>query len=517
MTRQSKTRISLLCASLLTAACGVERATAPDAGTALSAALASGTPTSFSASPASDVQINLSWTDNSPNESGFEVHRSTTGSAGTFTLLATVGARVTSFSDPGRTPLTEYCYKVRVVRARGNGNKVTYSDFSNVACAITYGPPAAPSNVTATSVWWGAITVAWSLSPTAVGYRVQRSLTGTDPWELIATTDAATTTYSDGGRAAEEQNCYRLFAYNSWGESPPSTTACSAVLAAPSNLTATVGAAGGVDLAWSDNSRYEDGYEVQRSGADFVFTTIATLPANTNSYHDALSAPGRYWYWVRAKKVGSYSYFSNYVDALVATAPPNAPANVRAVPAGSSGVSIYWVDMSADEQGFRVERSTDGRVTWIAAGTAGWDQQVFFDGGRVAEQEVCYRVVAFNNTGDSPALDGDCATPPAAPSGLVATAVGSDAIDLTWSDNSGVEDGYDILRLYCYDDGYGGWYCDYYTMATVGRNVTTYRDTGLNPSEVYTYVVIAFKEKGDLRGGSDWSNEASAMTNPAPE
>ena len=516
MTWQSSTRISLLCASLLTAACGVERATAPDAERALAAAVASGTPTSLSASPASDVQINLSWTDNSPNESGFEVHRSTKGSTGTFTLLATVGARVTSFSDPGRTPLTEYCYRVRVVRARGSGNKVTYSDFSNVACATTYGPPAAPSAVSATAMWWGAVNVAWSLSPTAVGYRVQRSLTETGSWELIATTDASATTYSDGGRASEEQNCYRIIAFNSWGESPPSSTACSVVLAAPSNLTATVGAAGGVDLAWSDNSRYEDAYEVQRSGPDFVFTTIATVPANTNTYHDAVSASGRYWYWVRAKKGGAYSYFSNYADALVASAPPSAPTNVRALPNSSTLIAVYWEDISADEQGFRVERSTDGRVTWVAVGTADWNQRQASDFDRVAEQEVCYRVIAFNNAGNSPASNEDCATPPAAPSGLVATAVGSDAIDLTWSDNSGVEDGYDILRLYCYDDGYGGWYCDYYNIATVGRDATSYRDTGLNPSEVYSYVVVAFKQKGDLRGSSDWSNEASAMTNPVP-
>jgi hypothetical protein len=518
MSWPSSTRIALLCASFLTAACGVERATAPDAGTALSAAIASGTPTSLSASPASGVQINLSWSDNSPNETGFEVHRSSNGAAGTFALVATVRANVTGLSDPGRAPLTEYCYKVRVVRALGNGKNVTYSDFSNVACATTYGPPAVPANVTATSMYWGVITVAWSPPPTALGYRVQRSPTGADPWELIATTDASTTTYSDGGHATEAQNCYRVIAYNNWGDSPPSSTVCSAVLASPSNLAATAGAAGGVDLSWSDNSRYEDGYEVQRSGSDGVSTVVASLPVNTISYHDAPAAPGRYWYRIRAKKGGSYSYFSDYADALVASAPPSAPTNVRALATSSSSVAVYWQDMSADEQGFRVERSTDGRVTWTTAGTANWNQSELDEADRTAEQEVCYRVIAFNNAGNSPASNEDCTVPPAAPTELVATAVGSDAIDLSWSDNSGVEDGYDILRMYCYQDWYSGeWICGYSAIATVGRNATSYRDTGLNPSEDYMYVVVAFKVKGDLRGGSDWSNEASATTNPAPE
>jgi hypothetical protein len=515
MTWPSSKRISLLFASFLTAACGVDRATAPDAEGALSAAIAAGTPTSLAAWPASTVQISLSWSDNSPNETGFEVHRSTSGSTGTFTLLATVGANVTGFGDPGRTPLTEYCYKVRVVRALGNGKKLTYSDFSNVACATTYGPPVAPSNISAVPIWWGTITVTWSPSPTATGYRVQRSLTGADPWDLDALTSV--TAFSDGGRAAETLNCYRVIAYNNWGESPPSSTDCTAVPAAPSDLVATGIKAGGIDLAWSDNSQFEDGYEVERSGPDYVFTAIGSVPASITNYHDPLSTDGRYWYRVRAKKDGGYSYFSNYAGAVVASAPPNAAANVRALPASSSGVSIYWVDMSANEQGFRIERSTDGRVTWLAAGTVPWDYQAFGDGDRVAEQEVCYHVIAYNSAGDSPASNEDCTVPPAAPSGLVATAAGSDAIDLSWSRNSGYEDGYEIRRWSCYEDWYSGeWYCDYYAIATVGLDVS-YSDTGLNPSESYSYLVVAFKDKGDRRGYSDLSNEASATTNPAPD
>jgi hypothetical protein len=174
--------------------------------------------------------------------------------------------------------------------------------------------------------------------------------------------------------------------------------------------------------------------------------------------------------------------------------------------------------MSGNEQGFRIERSTDGRVTWLAAGTVSWDQQGFTDYERIAEQEVCYRVIAYNNAGDSPASNEECTAPPAVPSELVATAAGSDAIDLHWSDNSAYEDGYEIRRMYCYEDWYsGGWYCDYYTIATVGRDVRSYSDTGLNPFESYSYIVVAFKDNSDLRGYSDWSNEASATTGAAPE
>src|SRR5262245_45883131 len=56
-------------------------------------------------------QIDLRWPDNSPNEAGWEVHRSTTGAGGAFTLLARLGANNTYYPNTGLTQQTEYCYK----------------------------------------------------------------------------------------------------------------------------------------------------------------------------------------------------------------------------------------------------------------------------------------------------------------------------------------------------------------------------------------------------------------------
>jgi hypothetical protein len=47
------------------------------------------------ATAVSSSQINLSWIDNSNNETGFEIERSTDGT--TFTQIATVGANVTMY------------------------------------------------------------------------------------------------------------------------------------------------------------------------------------------------------------------------------------------------------------------------------------------------------------------------------------------------------------------------------------------------------------------------------------
>jgi TolB protein len=90
--------------------------------------------------------IAVSWQDNSTNETGFEVYRSTTGPSGAFALLASTAANVTAYSDGGLSGSSQYCYEVRAVRTRGG--KTSYSAFSSAACATTLPPPTGDLRVT---------------------------------------------------------------------------------------------------------------------------------------------------------------------------------------------------------------------------------------------------------------------------------------------------------------------------------------------------------------------------------
>ncbi len=83
--------------------------------------------------------------------------------------------------------------------------------------------------------------------------------------------------------------------------------------------------------------------------------------------------------------------------------------------------------------------------------------------------------------------------PPRAPSELVATATSSTQIDLSWSDNSKIEDGYRIERA-----TNNAFTKDWKTF-TVGPNVTTYSDTSASPATTYFYSVFAFDPAGDSR------------------
>jgi subtilisin family serine protease len=95
-------------------------------------------PSSLSATAASASQIDLSWTDNSLNESGFKIERKA-GSGGTFSQIATVSPNVTSYSDTGLSASTAYYYRVRAYNWNGN------SGYSNEASATTPAPPPSDS------------------------------------------------------------------------------------------------------------------------------------------------------------------------------------------------------------------------------------------------------------------------------------------------------------------------------------------------------------------------------------
>ena len=504
---------ALLCATALLISCDKEPSS-PDGDPALSAA--PGNPSNLTATAVSPTQVDLSWQDTSPREDGFELHRAL-GSAGTFSPWFTSGPNATAFSDGGLTAATQYCYKVRSFRI--TGRKATYSGFSNTACATTQPLPPPPPGPTAPSELNArpaegqtAVYMTWKdNSSDEEGFRVERSTSEQGPWERAAQFGANNTAYFDYNRPLEQRLCYRVIAFRGQAESA-SNVDCTYLPAAPTDLTVTAVSGQGVDLAWTDNSAVEEGFDVERSDFEWgPFASLGITAADIKTFHDAtVGVDKTYWYRVRVMREGAHAGSSNIVKVVTATAAPLPPSALFAVPSGSTGVSIYWTDNSGNETGFRVERSENGGATWVAAGTTVYAGH--FDGGRASDQQVCYRAIAFNAVGDSPPSNVDCTAPPAAPTNLVATTAPGLAIDLTWSDNSIVEDGYVVQRLF--NDCQYQYYCyPYYaTIATLGPNATSFRDTGLNPAQVYTYIVYAIKDDGL----SDASNEYSEWSDLPP-
>lgn len=227
-------------------------------------------PSNATATPSSTSQIDVVWQDNNSNETSFQVHRSTTGAAGAFSVLVTLSANATSHRDSGLSSAAQYCYKLR--SARSTGNKISYSPFSNTACATTQAPPpppppaapVAPTVVNATPHNSNGAHVEFlDNSNSEDGFRVYRSFDGAATWTLWATVSRDAVGVYDSYLQSEQTVCYRLTAFNAGGESSPSNHACTTPPASPSYVTARTVDASTFELTWRDNSAVEDGYEVR--------------------------------------------------------------------------------------------------------------------------------------------------------------------------------------------------------------------------------------------------------------
>jgi predicted secreted Zn-dependent protease len=462
------------------------------------AAVASlGAPSALVATATAPGQVDLAWKDNSTTETGFEVHRSTDGANGTFTVPAGTGPNVTRYRDAELASQKQYCYKVRSYRT--SGKKTTYTGFSNTACTTTIAVgPRAPINVYVRPMFSFGAVVGWAdNADNEDGYRVERSTGRSGPWEAVVTRGPMNGLHSqeatDWGLAPEVEVCYRVVAFNSTGASA-SEIRCTVPVAAPTNLVAKAVDNQSIELTWADNSAFEDGYEVLtvRPVPGLVFK----LPANATSYrHTGLVGNETYEYQVRAINDGGSSNASEPARASLSLQPPLAPTDVRVLPGSSTAAVVFWTDRSSNDDGFHIQRSTDGGLSWEFA-VEGDNYASMYgasDGNRTPEREVCYRVIAWNVAGESAPSSSACTIPPAGPTNMVLTQIDSHTFELHWSDNSQVEEGYEVYAF--------GTEGDWLMLASLPPNATSARyDTSGVPPNYSGPGLVAINDGGM----SDW-------------
>ena len=115
------------CGDVNTAEPVFETAIETTAGSALPA------PRHLLASSLSVSQVRLSWKDASSSEAGFEILRSTNGSAGTYSVVGKVSSNATKFTNTGLSTGREYCYQIRAMARAGSAS----SPGSNRVCTKT--------------------------------------------------------------------------------------------------------------------------------------------------------------------------------------------------------------------------------------------------------------------------------------------------------------------------------------------------------------------------------------------
>ena len=201
---------------------------------------------------------------------------------------------------------------------------------------------------------------------------------------------------------------------------------------------------------------------------------------------------------------------------------PGQPKRLVAEVDGENAILLFW-DEPTDPggsaiTGYRIEVSTSPTSGWtnLVANTmsTNLDDE---DSGLSAGSTRFYRVSAINSSGTGPpseiagaTTDGATGTPPGAPAGLMATADGGNAIDLSWTAPS--DTGSSNIVGYLIEFAFGTG-TNFFGLAY--STTTSYKDIDLSVGETRNYRVVAMNNSGF--GSPSQSASATTQTGTPPE
>ncbi|ACB34895.1 Fibronectin type III domain protein [Leptothrix cholodnii SP-6] len=257
-------------------------------------------PNGVAASLLTPTSVQVSWTDRSDNETGFEVVRKV---GAVTTVVGTPGAanaagNELSFVDTTAPDDTLVSYSVRSVL----GAEKAESAFSNEVLV----PIAAPTLNSVSPVAGNTSTnlrLSWTGSAKAVSYNVYR--------DNALIRNVTGLTYDDIGLTPSTTYSYRVEAVgansSTTSNSISGSTTAGSLLNAPTNLAVVAGVtAARPRVIWGDASQGETGYRVSRAAVNVTTlvagtATVANLAANTTSFSSpALTAQTLYQFTVNA-------------------------------------------------------------------------------------------------------------------------------------------------------------------------------------------------------------------------
>ena len=470
-------------------------------------AFATNAPGNLAATATSSSEVTLTWTDNASDETGFTFAYDTNSLMTNPTYVYAGGVNTTSFNHTGRSAATTYYYKIK---AEGNPD----SAWTTVKSATT-----APSGLGASATSSSAIDLTWNANGSnanITGYTYAHATNS-------AFTGASYTWVSgNGSSSASKTGLSTATTYWLKIKAEGTTDALDSPFGSvitettrPAGLTATVVSGTQINLSWTGNSGNANitGYTISTNTNDTFtgasYTNVSGAGATT------LNKTGLYpgtTYYFRVKAEGTSdaydSLFTASVTATTTSAAPNAPSGLGASVISASRIDLSWVDNSTDETGFELKRATDSgftqNVVWIGniQGTS------YSNTGLASNTTYYYKVRAEGATQDSAYSSAVNATTntspdplPTAPSGMSATAVSASQINVSWTDNSNNETGFELKRAT--DSGFTQ------NVVWVGNiQGTTYSNTGLAPNTTYYFKVRA----ENAAGQSAYSSAANATT-----
>ena len=378
-------------------------------------------PTGLSASANGPDSIDISWIDNSSDESNFVLQSSPDGTS--WSNLATLGADVTSHTDNGLNPESTHYYRVQATNSAGA------SAFSNSDSATTTPLPTSIEDVAD-----GEVLIKGNVSGSYTA-------TNADGGALQTITE----THSGGPKRSRKQSYEHAWTFDVFGGNGGVVVKVDAWVSGSEGANFYYSTDGGAsrDLMFSVNNTSSNGGE------------IFTLPAGTSGavrieVMDATQTNGEA---VDSVTI-DYIVITSYTDA---GDPPATPSAMSVTGTTSSSVSLQFMDNSDDEFGFELWRATTnpsgnceaGSIVDSLGSSAGTGLVTHTDNSVSPVTTYWYWARSFNGAGDN----GSCSNA-ASGTTTVGSAIslsvngykvkGKKTVDLTWSGAAG--DTVDIYR-----------------------------------------------------------------------
>jgi fibronectin type 3 domain-containing protein len=388
-----------------------------------------------------------------------------------------------SFASTGLASATTYFYVVKAVDPSGSS-----ASSAAVSATTSLG---VPTGVVASAVSPTEIDLAWTPVSGATGYVVQRGTTSGGPYTSIGS--PTSTSFADTGLSPATTYYYVVKATTSSVTSAPSSeVSAKSLLGVPTGVVATAGSPSEIDLAWSQVTG-ATGYVVERGTTSGGPYTVVGSPTAAGFADTGLSPATTYYYVVKATTSSVSSALSVEFSATTLL---GTPTGVLATPISTSEIDLTWSSVTG-ATGYTVLRGTTSGGPYTAVGSP---TSTSFANTGLSPATTYYYVIraTVGSVTSTLSTEVSAQTLPAAPTGLVATAVSPSEIDLTWNPVSGAT-GYVVLRA----NASAGPY-----TAIGSPTSTSFANTGLSSNTTYYYVVQAT----DRSGNSANSATVSATT-----
>ena len=523
-------------------------------------------PSGLTATVASTSQINLGWTNNATNQTGFQIDQATSADFTQGLTTVAVARTCPPTRATGLSSSTTYYYRVRAINANGNSANTSTASATTASAGVPVAVPVPDGSFTDAAAYYinsntgGGLTFTAPMTGTLSGWNISATPSTArggfySGWEPYGAVDSVT---SGSGASPFTNNApwvgnqpsssYQAFVYNPGeqydyddvvGGAQPgaslkmTTTGINLAAVAGSSYTATIEYA---NVSWSScavNASANVALNILAGGVVVGTGTLSGLAQNSpwtpvtatwtasSAYAgqpiqlqvvatNFLEGPGSYQQW----QVPSFGFTDATLTATAVSGVPAAPSGLTATAASSSQINLSWTNNANNQTGFQIDQATSSDFTQgLTTVTVGANVTTYSATGLSASTTYYYRVRAINSSGDSANTSTASATTqaqgtiPVAPSGLAATAASSSEIDLSWTNNATNQSGFQIDQATSSDFTQG------LITATVGANVTSYSATGLSASTTYYYRVRATNSSGDSANTSTASATTQAQSN----